>query len=308
MKQLRDMRPLLLAAMLIGGCLAAVPAQAQIESREGIALRDQIAELRHEVEQLQSQVARGGGSSLGSAAPTVAAPPSGNDITAQLLVRVGQLEEEMRQMRGRVDELQNALGQQTDALNKRIDDLAFEVQNPAAAAAARKAAAAAQAASAASGVPSPAGSPTVSPPPGTLGTLPATPTMPPPRTPEVAMQQGTAALARRDYAAAEAAAREVLASNRTSPRVYDAQFLLAQAQFGQRQYSQAALSYDDAYNRAHRGAHAQDALLGLAESLTALGDKKSGCQALAKLHAEFPTLRADLREPVAAAARRAGCR
>ena len=121
------------------------------------------------------------------------------------------------------------------------------------------------------------------------------------------MQQGTAALARRDYPAAEAAAREVLA-NRTSPRAYDAQFLLAQAQFGQRQYSQAALSYDDTYNRARKGAHAEDALLGLANSLTNLGDKTSACQALSKLHVEFPTVRADLREPVAAARQRAGCR
>ena len=50
------------------------------------------------------------------------------------------------------------------------------------------------------------------------------------------MQEGNAALARRDYPAAEQAAREVLAGSRTSPRAYDAQFLLAQALMGQRQY------------------------------------------------------------------------
>ena len=99
------------------------------------------------------------------------------------------------------------------------------------------------------------------PPPGSLALLPPStslggpPSGPPGtagpvrRTPELAIQEGNAALARRDYPAAEQAAREVLSGNRTSPRAYDAQFLLAQALTGQRQYSQAAIAYDDAYNR-----------------------------------------------------------
>jgi TolA-binding protein len=300
MRQLRRFCLAILFAAVLAGGLAVGPARAQIDSREGIALRDQIAELRHEVQMLRDQIGSGGGSSLGSASRQAPAPSGGNDMTAQLLVRVGQLEDEVRRLRGRSDELQNQLQQQGADLGKRLDDLAFQIQNPQAAAAARQAAAA-------SGATAPAPAPSAA---GTLGTLPARPPGSPPaapRTPEVALQEGTAALARRDYVTAEAAAREVLA-NRTSPRAYDAQFLLAQAQFGQRQYSQAALSYDDAYNRARRGAHAEDALLGLSYSLAALNDKPSACQALAKLHAEYPTLRPDLREPAAAIAQRAGCR
>ena len=57
----------------------------------------------------------------------------------------------------------------------------------------------------------------------------------------------------------------MLNNYRTSPRAYDAQFLLAQALIGERQYSQAAIAYDDTYNRARKGAHAPEALLGLAE-------------------------------------------
>lgn len=314
MRLLRLPRSLPLMAMLLACVLAAASARAQteIQSREGIALRDQIAELRHQVQTLQDQVANGSGSSLGYAARP--APSSGgNDLTAQLLVRVQQLEDEVRQLRGRSDELQNNLQQQTADLGKRIDDLTFLVMNPEAAAAARKAAAASGTqAGAVPGGPPQAGAPPAGLPQGTLGTLPAgAPAAPPPaqapRTPELAMQQGNAALARRDYPAAEAAAREVLA-NRTSPRAYDAEFLLAQAQFGQRQYSQAALSYDDTYNRSRKGPRAEDSLLGLANSLTSLGDKTSACQALTKLHAEFPNMRPDLREPVAAARQRAGCK
>jgi TolA-binding protein len=318
MRQLRLPRSLLLMAVLLTCGLAAAPAWAQIEiqSREGIALRDEIAELRHQVQVLQDQVANSGGSSLGAAARP-APSGGGGDLTAQMLVRVQQLEDQVRQLRGRVDELQNDMQQQSADLGKRMDDLKFEVENPAAAAAARKAA---EAAGAQTGAP-PGGAPAAGLPQGTLGTMPTgtmpaggmppAPPMPPlaqaPRTPEVALQQGNAALARRDYPTAEAAAREVLA-NRASPRAYDAEFLLAQAQFGQRQYSQAALSYDDAYNRSRNGPRAEDALLGLANSLTGLGDKTSACQALAKLHAEFPNMRPDLREPVAAARQRAACR
>jgi len=305
MRQLRHLRFVLLAATLLVCGLATAQAQTLIQSREGIALRDQIDELRHEVQQLRDQI--GSGASYAAPAPRPYASSGGNpnDVTAQLLVRVDQLEDQVRQLRGKVDELQNQLQTQGSDLGKRIDDLSFQMQNPQASGAAGQAPQAVR--------PTAPLAPTLSPQPGTLGTLSGgnptarPPAAVPPRTPELAMQDGFAALARRDYVTAESMAHEVLA-NRTSPRAYDAQFLLAQAQFGQRQYSQAALSFDDTYNRAHRGAHAPDALLGLANSLTALNDRKSACEALARLHADFPTVRPDLREPVAAASQRAGCR
>ena len=143
-----------------------------------------------------------------------------------------------------------------------------------------------------------------SPPPVAAPPIPAGPVK---RTPELALQDGNAALARRDYMAAEASAREVLA-NRTSPRAYDAQLLLAQSLSGQRQYAQAAIAYDDAYNRSRKGAHAQDALLGLASSLAAINEKKASCDTLGRLRSDFPTLRPDIRDGMAAVSQRAACR
>ena len=102
---------------------------------------------------------------------------------------------------------------------------------------------------------------------------------------------------------AEAAAREVL-SNRTSPRAYDAQLLLAQSLSGQKQYAQAAIAYDDAYNRSRKGARAQDALLGLADALAAINEKKASCDTLGRLRAIFRELRPDIREGMAATRRR----
>jgi TolA-binding protein len=269
-----------------------------METREGIALQNQILELRHELDVLRQQGV--GGGYAPSVAPAYRAPPpagggaASGDLVAQLLDRVSALEDQVRDLRGRVDELQNAQQRTSQDLGKRIDDLAFQMQQGGGG-------------GAPSAEPRPGAAPP-SPPPGpqgSLGTVPAGPAATPRRTPELAMQQGNAALARRDYAAAEASAREVLGER--GPRAYDAQFLLAQALAGQRKWQDAALAYDDTYTRSKTGSHAQDALLGLANSLTALGDKRAACGALDKLKKEFPNPRRDLHEAIAGARSRAAC-
>ncbi len=263
-------------------CSAAMPAWAQLDSRDAIALQNQILELRRD---MQTQRQGGGGGGGGASRP---ATPGGesNDLLPALLDRVATLEDQQRQLRGQVDQLRNQMQRQSDDLSKQIADLSFQVQNS-------------------------GGAPARPPPPsssrgdalgsGSLGA--ATPR----RTPELAMQDGNAALARRDYPAAAAAAREVLAMPRT-PRAVDAQFLLAQSEAGQRNYASAAPDFYDAYSRSRTGSRAQDALLGVANSLIALNDKRSACDALDKLRTEFPQPRADIREAVSGARQRAGCR
>ncbi len=257
------------------------PAWAQMESREGIALQNQILELRRDLQNLQAQQ-RGGG----YAPPPVArgGGGGGSDIAPQLLDRIQTLEDEVRTLRGRIDELQNSQQRSQAALQKQIDDLNFKLGNG-----------------------SPAtSSPTLAPPPTTLN-APSAPAAPVRRPPELAMQEGNAALARRDYAVAEAAAREVLATPK-SPRASDAQFLLAQALTGKKDYQGAAIAYDDAYNRARGGPRAPDALLGVANALLMLNDRAAACASIEKLRAEFPSPRADVREGAAAIRGRAGCR
>ena len=280
--------------MLAGTVLFAtslVPmAQAQVDSREAIALQNQIYQLRQEVQMLRDQVARGGGG-----APVRGGSSGGNDMVAQLLSRVETMEDQVRQLRGRVDENQNQMQRQNADLAKKIDDLSFQMSSggaPATGAPAPRPSAPAPLAP-------PVAAPTPSAPPVAAG--------PTPRTPERALQDGNAALARRDYVVAEQSAREVM-TNRTSPRAYDAQFLLAQSLAGQRQFPQAAIAYDDTYNRSRKGAYAQDALLGLANALTAINEKKAACDTIGRLQAEFPQPRADLRDSIAGARQRAGCR
>jgi TolA-binding protein len=268
----------LLAGIALMTCLMIGAGHAQIDSREGIILRNQIDQLRHDLQTLQDQTgSHGGGSSLGRA-PAYAPSSPPNDLLAQLLTRVDALEDQVRQLRGRIDETQNQLQRQGADLSKRMDDLEFQMQPQ-------------------PGQPPAAGQPVAAKPP-----------VAPPvkRTPEVALQEANAALARRDYPVAEQAAREVMTS-KGSPRVYDAHLVLAQALYGERKYDEAALAYDDAYKASKKGAHAQDALLGLANAFIAIKQKDAACQTLGKLRTEFPQPRADLKDGIASVKQRGGC-
>jgi TolA-binding protein len=274
------MRVLIAASLL---CALAVPARAQMDSREAIALQNQILELRRDLAAVQQQRSvpppvvyqRGGG--------------AGNEITPELLNRVLQLEDEVRRLRGQLDEQANSSRRAYEDLSKQIADLNFRLQN----------------------APPPGASPSApSAPPGATqgtGATQGPPSAPVRRTPEMSLQEGNAALGRRDYAAAEAAAREVLGAGRTSPRAGDANFLLAQALLGQRNFQGAAVAYDDAYKRSPTGSRAPDALLGLANSLTGLNEGPAACATLDKLHAEFPSLRPPIRETAASLRARNGC-
>jgi TolA-binding protein len=204
-----------------------------------------------------------------------------SDLTAQLLERVNQQEDEVRRLRGRLDEADNARQRQGEDLAKQISDLNFRLDGMRGAGASTRPAAAA---------------------PAPAAEAPAAR-----RTPEMTLQEGNAALARRDYATAETAAREVLATPR-APRANDANFLLAQALAGKKDWAKAAVAYDETYNRSRTGSHAQDSLLGLAGALTNLNEKRAACESLDKLRAEFPSPRQDLRDQIGTARQRAGCR
>jgi TolA-binding protein len=380
-------RRVCLMGALLPALAVPVTGQAQVESREGIALQNQIYQLRQDLQVLHGQIGQSGGGGGG---------PSG-DAVAQLLTRVQAMEEQVRQLRGRIDDAQNLIARQNAELSKRIDDLTFQLNLPGKGAALTPVGPSSPAPAPGPPpvrevaprpalepprspltpqlaipaplptviqpppqppasftfnqtpepmrevppprveIPKPAPPPAPVPAPRVEAPKPPTPTPPPAptpapkppqvadtrpeqpaepatdpvaaggrRTPEMALQEGHAALARRDYAAAERAAREVM-SNRTSPRAYDGQMLLAESLSGEKQFAQAAIAFDDTYNRSHKGRHAQDALLGLAGALSAINEKKAACDTLGRLRTEFPQVRADLQESITKTNERAGC-
>lgn len=269
--------PRIAAAALVLGLGLAGPARAQMDSREGIALQNQILQLRQEMEQLR----RGGGGSLPPPS-SGRAPAGGGELVGQLLDRVGTLEEEVRRLRGRADVLENQNRRLREEIEKLQGDLEFRTGQAGAAPAGRTPAA----------------------PPGPPTTATGAPA---PRTPERALQEGQAALARRDFAAAEAAAREVIGSRAAAQQVA-AQMLLGDALTGRRDHGNAALAYDAAFSRARTGPRAPEALIGLANSLQALGSRREACDTLNELRSQFPNLSGPMAQRAQDARQRAGCR
>ncbi len=277
------MRPAF-AAIFLSGALA-LPARAQMDTREGIILQNQILELRRDLQAVQQQRGapppgyyggQGGAQSGGQG-------QGGDGLQLQLLDRVQSLEDQVRRLRGQLDEQSNASRRAQESLSKQIEDMNFRLGN------------------------APAGAAPASQAPTPTRTDPAPNDAPARRTPEIALKDGNTALARRDYAAAEGAAREVLATGRTSPRAADANFLLAQALLGQRNYQGSAVAYDDAYNRSRTGSRAPDALLGLANALTGLNERPAACATLDKLRREFPSVRGPVKDTATALRARNGC-
>ena len=297
------MRRALAALLLTLPLLHAAPAAwAQAESREGIYLQNQILQLRQEIDQLR----RGGAPAAPAPVPRGGgAPAPQGELVGALLDRVATLEEETRRLRGRLEqvEFQNRnLAQQMEKLQGDIDYRLQQLEGTGGGA--KPAAPAAPPGRPASG-------PAQSLPP-VAGPAPAvTPVAPPAaaagRPPEKALAEGQAALARRDYAAAEVAAREVLAA-RGNPRGYDARFLLADAEFGQRNWQDAAVAYGEAYKANSKGSRAPEALIGFGTSLANLNQKREACKAFALTQSEYPQLRGPLKEKLDAGRQRAGCR
>lgn len=252
------------------------PASAQMDSREGIALQNQILQLRQELEQLRN---RGVGS---APAPVARGGSGGGELVGQLLDRVSTLEEEVRRQRGRADVLENQNRRLAEDLEKLRGDMDFRLSQ-----------------GGGGGAPSAPARP-VAPPTTSTGA-------PAPRTPDRALAEGQAALGRRDFAAAEAAAREALAG-RTGAATVAGQMLLGEALMGKRDFGNAAIAFDAAYSRARTGPRAPEALLGLAAAFQGLGNRREACDTLNDLRSKFPNLSGAMAERANAARQRGQCR
>ena len=115
------------------------------------------------------------------------------------------------------------------------------------------------------------------------------------------------ALAKQAYATAETNARAVLANTKSSAEGYKAQYILAQSLAGQNRPSDAAIAYDNAYNRNRTGPYAPGSLLGLANALTDIQQASAACDTLASLNSQFPTPPAGMAPSIQAAEKRANC-
>ncbi|GBR08817.1 hypothetical protein HW511_03340 [Asaia siamensis] len=283
MRGARVSRFFILSTVSLLSVLGASAAQAQVTSREGIALQNQIQQLSEQLQQVQSS-AQSVPVSGGGAASSV--PAGSGDLVSQLLQRVSTLENENREMRGELDQLTNQVQTQNATLTKQIGDMQFAAQNG-------------------GGGSAPAAAPAASDAPASPPAAPAAADKP--VTALELLKTGQAALKSRDYATAHSDASQALKLAKTPNGKLESQFLLAQSLAGQKQYRDSAVAYFDAYNRAPKSPRAPEALLGVSASMLALGDKNSACQALQKLDAEFPSATPRVKAAVTTFKGRASC-
>ena len=228
---------------------------------------------------------------------------------AQVEVRLSQLEAQMRQLTGRIEQAQYDAQQLSDQLRRSMQDIEFRLDmleggssgsggplGPISGGPAPAAAGAAPPASSDIGPtydslselatqPSPTG--------GTLGTL----TVP-------GGDQGTSVasledaqgqyetayqlLQRADYPGAEAALQQFLSAYPSHELASNAQYWLGETYYVRGRYNDAAIAFAQSYQRYPGGAKAVDSLLKLGMSLAALGQRDDACITFAQLRTEFP--------------------
>lgn len=110
-----------------------------------------------------------------------------------------------------------------------------------------------------------------------------------------------------NYAGAELDFAQLLAAHPGHNLAGNAQYWLGETHYVRRQFKQAAQAFLSGYTTYAQSKKAPDSLLKLGMTLTAMGEKKTGCDAFAELGAKFPdappavTKRADIER------KRAGC-
>ncbi len=110
-----------------------------------------------------------------------------------------------------------------------------------------------------------------------------------------------------NYGGAEADFAALVDAFPTHKLAGNSQYWLGETFYVRRQYKQAAEAFLAGYTTYARSKKAPDSLLKLGMTLNALGEKKTGCDALAELGAKFPDASSSIRKRAQIERKRAGC-
>jgi tol-pal system protein YbgF len=271
-----------------------------------------VSSLAGELRALQTEVA-----ALRRVAPAQATDPG---RLAQFEVRLGRLEEELRRLTGRIEQLE--YGQRTleDRFDQLIGDLDARLRSIEGAPAGSSAA-----------VAPPPEPPTAAPAPSTrpgsepqtLGQIPRSAVLalprpepsaipPPPNTRELPPQQqydsAMELLRAGDYAGAQGGLQLFLDLNPDHPLAANAAYWLAETYYVRKNYAAAAAAFARNYQTYGKDApKAFDNLLKLGMSLEGLGENQKACLSYAELAKEFPNAPAHIQQALARERARAEC-
>ncbi len=241
-------------------------------------------------------------------------------------MRVTAIEDQMRDLTGRIEELTNNLHQLKDQLDRLSSDVDLRFSRLQAPPAPPSGALPPPPSSPAQPRP-PQGAGDMSQPPsrsGTLGTLGGS--APRAAAPPAASQQSAAVpanlpegsaqdqynyamglLTQANYPAAEQAMRAFVQRWPNDPLAGNAQYWLGETFYVRKDYGNAATAFAQGYEKYPKGSKAADDLLKLGMSLANLDQKADACRAYARLQHDFPAPPQAIKDRLASEKQRAGC-
>jgi len=251
---------------------------------------------------------------------------------ARLDVRMTQLEQDLRTVTGRLEEVAFQLRRLDERLNKALADMEYRLSQPRSgdasevgggASMASAAAPTAGAAGAAAGTAAGAGAAARPPASGPASTggggsgetdAAKSRTAPPAAAASVAglppreqYARSLGLLEKRSYEDAAAGFSEFLKNNPNDPLADNARYWLGETYYARGDYARSAQLFLDGYEKNKAGPKAPDTLLKLGLSLSALDKKKEACATFRELGKVFPSAPETVRERAAQESKRIAC-
>jgi tol-pal system protein YbgF len=296
--------------------IASVQAQ---DTRDLRPLLDRLDRMERDMNQLQRQVYRGGSS--GGAPVPAPAPDAGTAVNLEL--RLDQLETQMRNMTGSLEESNYSIDQLKRRLDKLVSDIDqrfTQLEHPGAPGGNAPLADAAPAPG-----PTPGAGANPAAPPSRGGNLVApagaggqtasrTPAAPPQAggtLPSGSAQEqynfAFGKLREADYPAAEEALRGFVQRYPNDALAGNAQYWLGETYYVRKDYNNAAATFAEGYRKYPQSGKAADNLLKLGMSLGNIGQKKEACLTFNQLAHDFPKASSNITERATQEKQRLGC-
>ncbi len=330
----------LLAVTLIG--VAAPRAHAQDAQVQGLV--DRLERVQRELQTLQRHVYRG--ETPPAAAAAAAAPLSSGSgglnttVAARIELRLSQLEAQLRELTGRIEESSHRQVQLRGQIDKLAADTDLRLRQleqggGALATGGLQGGAPGEGQLAETGQDGLLGQPVGGAAPRTLGTIPAedlaalqaekvqqvSPDAGAPAaqgqtaqayalsgaTPEAQYKSAFGLLSQANYGEAELALRAFVDQHPDDPLAGNAKYWLGETYYVRQDFQQAAITFAEAYQRYPDNSKAPDNLLKLGMSLSALGSKPDACGTFAELLKRYPNAAVTVQQRAKQERQRLGC-
>ena len=258
----------LVSAILLAVAVIHSPVQAESLEKKVEILEKQLRAVQRKVFSPGSQFS--GGEAPAGQAPAMAA--TGGPLLADMEARVSQIETQMRQLTGQVEETNYRLTQLTNRLETLVKDYEFRLAEL------EKGGATAGAS------PTPSTAPTASEAPVAAKEEPVLPL----GTEKQQYDYAYGLVTKGDYARAEKTLTAFLQQHPDHDLAGNAKYWLGQTYYVRGMYTEATRTFLEGYQNYPKSQKAPGFLLKIGMSLTAMGEKADACEAFRELSARYP--------------------